>query len=56
MSMTVALGFAARAAGDSGWDFNTQTLPGTTGMQNGLSYFFVDASGAKELMRQIYAS
>lgn len=56
MNITTALGYAGRMSGTSGWDFVTHKLPGTTGMQNGLSYFFHDAAGAKELMRAIYAS
>ena len=56
MRMTAALGLAARAATSSGWDFVTHKLPGTPGMQEGLSYFFHDEAATKELMRQIYAS
>jgi anionic cell wall polymer biosynthesis LytR-Cps2A-Psr (LCP) family protein len=55
MSITSAMALAARAAGMNGWEFVTHKLPGTTGMQNGLSYFFHDAAAAKELMRKIYA-
>ena len=56
MKITAALGLAARAATSSDWNFVTHKLPGTPGMQDGLSYFFHDAAATKELMRQIYAS
>jgi len=56
MNMTTALGYVTRASGMSGWNFVTHKLPGTTGMRDGLSYFFHDAAAAKELMRQIYTS
>jgi len=56
MGMTSGLALAARASGMSGWQFVTYTLPGSPGMQDGLSYFFHDAAAAKEMMRQIYAS
>jgi len=56
LGMTTALGLLARASGMQGWAFNTQTIPGKTGMQNGLSYFFADAAGTKAMMDQIYAA
>ena len=56
MRLTSALALVSQASGMSDWTFNTHTLPGSTGMQNGLSYFFHDAAATKELMRQIYAS
>ena len=54
LSMTAAIGLMTRAGGMKDWAFNTWTIPGTTGMQDGLSYFFHDPAGTKEMMRQIY--
>jgi len=56
MSLTAQAGFMLRARGMTGGSFYTHTIPGTTGMQDGLSYFFHDPAGTKELMRNIYAS
>jgi anionic cell wall polymer biosynthesis LytR-Cps2A-Psr (LCP) family protein len=56
MNITTALGYVARISGTGGWSFTTHKLSGSTGMQDGLSYFFHDAAAAKELMRQIYMS
>ena len=56
MNITTALGYAARASSGNGWNFVTHKLPGSTGMKDGLSFFFHDAAAAKELMRQIYSS
>ena len=56
MSMTSGIGLVSRAASMSGGSFNTYTIPGTAGMQDGASYFFHDAAGTKELMRGIYGS
>lgn len=55
MSMTAATGLIAQAAGMQDGSFNTHTIPGSTGMQDGLSFFFHDAAGTAELMRGIYA-
>ena len=56
LSLTSAMGLMTRAGGMKGWSFNTYMIPGTTGMENGASYFFRDEAGTKELMRQIYAN
>ena len=56
MQMTSAIALATKASGMRDWAFNTHKLPGSSGMQNSLSYFFHDAAATKELMRQIYAS
>jgi anionic cell wall polymer biosynthesis LytR-Cps2A-Psr (LCP) family protein len=36
--------------------FQTHTIPGSTGMQDGLSYFFRDEAATRELMRSIYSA
>ncbi|MDR3363580.1 MAG: LCP family protein [Clostridiales Family XIII bacterium] len=54
MKFTAAMGLAGNAIGMGGGSFNAYTIPGTTGMQNGASYFFADAAGTKALMQQIY--
>jgi len=56
MSMISQGAMAARLAGMSGGSFNTYTIPGTTGMSDGLSFFFHDAEATRSLMRQIYGS
>ena len=56
LSMTAALALMTRAGGLKDWEFNSWTIPGTTGMQDGLSYFFHDPEGTKEMMRQIYGA
>ena len=56
ISMPAGVGLVLRASGMSSGSFNTHTIPGTTGMQDGLSYFFHDGPGTRNLMRTIYAS
>ena len=54
MSVFSQAAFAARLAGMTGGTFNTYTIPGSPGMKDGLSYFFHDADGTYNLVRQLY--
>ena len=53
MSLVSQAAFAARLTGMAGGTFNTYTLPGSSGMMDGLSYFFHDAEATRNLIRQI---
>jgi len=54
MSIVSQLASAGRLAGMAGGSFNTYTLPGTTGMKDGLSFFFHDAEATRALVRSLY--
>ena len=54
MSVISQAAFATRLAGMAGGSFNTYTIPGKAGMQNGLSYFFHDQDATTALVKQIY--
>lgn len=54
MSMPAQAAFLARMTSVSGGTFNTYTVPGTTGMQDSLSYFFHDPAATKAMMLEIY--
>lgn len=54
ISTTRALGLVMNAVKLSDGSFNTYTIPGTPGMQDGLSYYFADETATAELIRQIY--
>jgi len=56
MDVFAQVAFASKATSMSGGTFHTHMLPGTTGMKDGLSFFFNDESATRELMRQIYGS
>ena len=56
ISMPAAFGLVLRATGMTTGAFNTHTIPGTTGMKDGLSFFFHDEVGTRGLMRAIYAT
>ena len=56
MDIFAQTAFAAKATGMSGGSFHTHRIPGSTGMKDGLSFFFNDEAGTRELMRQIYSS
>ena len=56
MTLPAQAGLMSRAAKVTGGSAYTHMIPGQSGMQDGLSYYFHDAPATKDLMRQIYAS
>ena len=50
----VAAKLAAKAAGINGEDMTTVTIPGKSGMRDGLSFWLPDEEGIKEMLMQIY--
>ena len=48
--------FAGRLAGMAGGSINTYMIPGSTGMKDGLSFFFHDADATLRLVRELYDS
>jgi LCP family protein required for cell wall assembly len=55
LPLGMAAKLAAKAAGLSGEDAQTVTIPGQSGSKNGLSFWLPDAEGIKEMLMQIYA-
>ena len=54
MSIFSQAALAAKAAGISGGTFKTHMIPGSSGMRDGLSYYFHDAEATGALVRGIY--
>lgn len=55
LSATAALGLGTNAIGMNSDDITTWTIPGYQEYMDGLSYFFADPEGTKELMDEIYS-
>jgi LCP family protein required for cell wall assembly len=54
ISLGVAAKLAAKAAGLTGEDVQTITIPGNGGMKGGLSFWLPDEEAIKEMLMQIY--
>jgi LCP family protein required for cell wall assembly len=54
LPLGMATKLAASAIGLKGEDMQTITIPGESGTKDGLSYFFSDEDGVKDMLTQIY--
>ena len=54
LPLGIATKLAASAVGLDGEDIQTIMIPGESGMQDGLSYWFPDENGIEEMLTQIY--
>jgi len=54
MSIVSQMAFMGRLTGLTSGTYNMYTVPGGSGMMDGLSYYFHDADATRNLVRQIY--
>jgi polyisoprenyl-teichoic acid--peptidoglycan teichoic acid transferase len=54
LPLGMATKLAANAVGLDGEDIQTVMIPGESGMKDGLSYWFADDDGVREMLTQIY--
>ena len=55
LTLAMAAKIAGKATGLTGEDIKTWLTPGTDGMKNGASYWWVDDEGIKEMLTEIYS-